>query len=74
MHLVGVKGAQGLPRLLSGKGIHLPGDSGSMSESGRSGKCITSVLHWEIHRTEEPGQFIVHGVARVGHDSLTKQH
>ena len=33
----------------------------------------SSILAWEIPRTEEPGRLQVHGVARVRHDLATKQ-
>ena len=33
-----------------------------------------SLLAWEIPRTEEPGEAIVHGIARVRHELATKQH
>ena len=32
----------------------------------------SSILAWEIPRTEEPVRLCVHGVARVGHDLVTK--
>ena len=32
----------------------------------------SSILAWRIPWTEEPGESIVHGVARVGHDLATK--
>ena len=31
----------------------------------------SNILAWRIPRTEEPGRFPVHGVARVGHDLAT---
>ena len=34
----------------------------------------SSILAWRITSTEEPGGLTVHGVARVGHDLVTKPH
>ena len=33
----------------------------------------SSILAWEISRTEEPGRLQSLGLQRVGHDSVTKQ-
>ena len=53
------------------------GDLGSIPVSGRSPEkemaTQPSILAWRIPWTEEPGRlYIVHGVARVGHDLVTK--
>jgi len=32
----------------------------------------SSILAWRSPRTEEPGSFPAHGIARVGHDLVTK--
>ena len=33
----------------------------------------SSILAWEIPRTEEPGELLSMGLQRVGHDLVTKQ-
>ena len=32
----------------------------------------SSILAWRVPWTEEPGRFPVHGIARVGHEVVTK--
>ena len=53
------------------------GDSGSISESGRSPGKVNGnplrILAWEIPRTEEPGGLESMGLQRVGHDLAAKQ-
>ena len=52
------------------------GDMGSIPESGRSPEkemaAHSSILAWRIPWTEESGRYSVHGVARIGHDLVTK--
>ena len=70
--------AAGLPWWLSGKGSSCSaGDTDSIPGSGRSpgGGMAThsSILAWEISRTEEPGRPQSMGSQRVGHDLATKE-
>ena len=50
------------------------GNAGLIPESGKSLEEATysSILAWEIPRTEEPGGLQSMGLQRVGHDLATK--
>ena len=54
------------------------GDTGLILGSGKSpGEEMaihSSILAWQVPRTEEPGRLQFMGPQRVGHDLGTKQH
>ena len=69
----------GLPADLDGKeSAWNAGDTGSIPglerPPGEEMETQSSILTWEIRRTEEPGRLQSMGSQRVGHDWATSQH
>ena len=57
-------------RLASAGNVGLIPGSGKSLEEGKA--TYSSILAWEIPRTEEPGGLQSMGLQRVGHDLVTK--